>query len=588
MWFFWSTMNNEAFDSTYRGPLHVAISPLDGPFSVAPNLPACPTSSNALDSAGNGYAFLKNLQAPLAGEYGGPMFRLLGMVIASYITEAAFQKEERLEMVRYLLNPAHPEDGGWGIHVGGVSTVLKYTSLRLPGVDADHPAAIKARTILLKLDSPNRAPIYIHPGRWWIHTRMIFLPMSYLYRVRFQAQTTPLILALRKEGTLEACPFSPLQRRALDRAHELGQYEDENTMNILCRMHAEGRESDAVARHLATLGDVMLLMCDGMLVTGINGSQLWDTAFAAQALVGTGLGAEEENKASTMKMLEWLDEAKLQKNPKHHHTAYRQVSKGAWAFSTKEQGYTLTDCIGEGLEAVLYLQIRQRLVSDARIFNAVNLLVSMQCSDGGFGSYEVTRAPQFLESFNAAEGEHTYPECTTSVITALRIFQQYYPAHRKKDIEYMPFPRRTFDEAIKYLHGEQPPDGSWYGSWGICFTHATMFALESLALAGERYTSSALDGGWGESYKSCEEETYVHHEQSQVVQTSWVAMALMCARYPDTALIKRAVALVRSRQRSDGQWVQETIEGIFNKTCIMLIFTVWILGLAHKYIEGKE
>jgi lanosterol synthase len=108
-----------------------------------------------------------------------------------------------------------------------------------------------------------------------------------------------------------------------------------------------------------------------------------------------------------------------------------------------------------------------------------------------------------------------------------------------------------------------------------------MFALESLALAGETYgTSSRVkracefllskqmsDGGWGESYKvcasfallqvhrmliipqqSCEEETYVHHEQSQVVMTSWAAMALMYARYPDTTPIKRAVSLVRSRQ----------------------------------------
>jgi lanosterol synthase len=84
----------------------------------------------------------------------------------------------------------------------------------------------------------------------------------------------------------------------------------------------------------------------------------------------------------------------------------------------------------------------------------------MQCSDGGYASYELTRGPQFLESLNVTEifgifsvlftrmftksenegnvmVEHTYPECTTSVITALRVFQRYYPAYRKKDIEYV-------------------------------------------------------------------------------------------------------------------------------------------------------
>ena len=49
---------------------------------------------------------------------------------------------------------------------------------------------------------------------------------------------------------------------------------------------------------------------------------------------------------------------------------------------------------------------------------------------------------------------------------------------------------------------------------GVCFTYATMFALESLAIAGENHANSeavrracqfivghqAADGGWGETY----------------------------------------------------------------------------------------
>ncbi len=31
--------------------------------------------------------------------------------------------------------------------------------------------------------------------------------------------------------------------------------------------------------------------------------------------------------------------------------------------------------------------------------------------------------------------DYTYPECTTSVITALAIFRKRYPIYRKKDIE---------------------------------------------------------------------------------------------------------------------------------------------------------
>ena len=37
-----------------------------------------------------------------------------------------------------------------------------------------------------------------HPHKWWIHTRAVYLPMSYLYGVRFQAQENNLILSLRQ------------------------------------------------------------------------------------------------------------------------------------------------------------------------------------------------------------------------------------------------------------------------------------------------------------------------------------------------------------------------------------------------------
>ena len=87
----------------------------------------------------------------------------------------------------------------------------------------------------------------------------------------------------------------------------------------------------------------------------------------------------------------------------------------------------------------------------------------------------------------------------------------------------------TIEKAISWIHSAQRPDGSWYGSWyvewvassgigaqirGICFTYATMFALESLGIAGETYANSdrvrracdflvghqMQDGGWGETY----------------------------------------------------------------------------------------
>ncbi|KAK7012273.1 terpene cyclase/mutase family member [Favolaschia claudopus] len=664
------------------------------------NYPALPQPKNAFCAAQNGYHFYKTLQADdghWPGEYGGPMFILPGLVIGSYVSGMGFKIEERLEMIRYLMNRANPQDGGWGIHVEGHSTVfgtaLNYTVLRILGMDADHPVCIKARGTLHKLGGATAIPSWgkfwlsllnvydwagnnpippelwllpewvpFHPHRWWIQTRNIYIPMSYLYGVRFKMAENDMILALREElypenyysidwpaqrnhisqadlyaphsalfdmislalSAYESCALPPLRRRALARAYELIVFEDENTgyqtiapvskmFNLVARVYCEGTESEAFRLHKDKRDDFMWMGADGMVLSGTNGTQLWDIAFITQALVETGLADLPENKESLIRALEWLEDAQVLENPKHYEVAYRHATKGAWGFSTKEQGYTVTDCTGEGLKSVLYLQrelsFTPKLVSDRRLYDAVDLLLSLQNPNGGFASYELVRGPSWLEHFSPAEVfgdimvEYCYPECTTSVITSLSIFGKHYPDYRAADIQH------TIKTAVVYLHGCQHPDGGWFGSWGICFTYGTQFALESLALVGETYATSKAsrkacefllskqrkDGGWGESYKSCELGKWVDHTDTQVVQTCWAVMALMYARYPHPEPLERGVALVMSRQLPDGSWPQDSqIEGIFNKNVAIAYpnfkfsFTIWMLGKAHKYLRDLK
>jgi lanosterol synthase len=141
--------------------------------------------------------------------------------------------------------------------------------------------------------------------------------------------------------------------------------------------------------------------------------------------VESGLANEEENHEACIKVLDWLDNTQIQENPPNYESSYRHTSKGAWPFSTKEQGYTVSDCTGEGLKAVIYLQkhlsyvtflfailscfrynrssYTPSLVSDRRLCDAVDVMLSMQNSDGGFASYEQIRGPAMLEWINPAE-----------------------------------------------------------------------------------------------------------------------------------------------------------------------------------------
>lgn len=233
----------------------------------------------------------------------------------------------------------------------------------------------------------------------------------------------------------------------------------------------------------------------------------------------------------------------------------------------------------------------------------------MQNPDGGFGSYECVRGGPYMELLNPAElfdrimVEYSYPECTTAVLTSLSLFRHYHPGYRSQDIQ------KTIERAKGFIEKSQRPDGSWYGSWAICFTYAIFFALESLATVGQTYASSARvrkacqflverqkqDGGWGEHHSSCERREYIQHEKSQVVNTSWACLALMSARYPDVEVVRRGLELIKSRQLPSGEWAQEAIEGVFNRTCMIgypnykFYFCIRALGKwEHDYLPALK
>ncbi|KAF9127151.1 Lanosterol synthase (Oxidosqualene--lanosterol cyclase) [Mortierella sp. 14UC] len=621
--------------------------------------PVLPKAKTAQESARNGLEFFKRLQNDegfWSGEYGGPMFLLPGLIITYYITGEKLPDGWGQEIIQYLFNRAHKDDGGWGLHIEGHSTVfgtaLNYITLRLLGVDAEHPVCVRARGTLHKLGGATGSPSW---GKFWmaalgvyIYGRRATFPLNDLTRkLREELYTQPydsIPWYQQRNNICKADEYYPhtrllnflngglviaeklnsrsmIRKMALRAAYAQVKYEDENThyldigpvnktMNMLSTYYEEGKESEAYKKHLKYNIDFMWMSSEGMMMNGTNGSQLWDTALGIQGIVESGLADEKQNYASMKSALRFFENQQIRKNPPFMKEGYRDPTLGAWPFSNKHQGYTVSDCTSEGLKAVLLLQklsYMEHLLSVERMEQAVDIVLDMQNSSGGFASYESVRGPAWLEYINPAEVfgnimiEYCYPECTTACVLGLTYFREQHPNYRRDEID------ATIDRAVKFILSVQREDGSWYGSWAICFTYATMFACESLSSVSQYYDNSdpvrracefllskqRADGGWGESYKSCEKHRYVEHEESQVVQTSWALMALMAARCPDKAAIQRGIRLLMERQQPDGQWKQEAIEGIFNHSCSISygnykhIFTIWALGRYGK-LYGNE
>lgn len=103
-----------------------------------------------------------------------------------------------------------------------------------------------------------------------------------------------------------------------------------------------------------------------------------------------------------------------------------------------------------------------------------------------------------------------------------------------------------------------------------------------------------VDGGWGETFASCDTCEYTESEVSQAVQTSWALMALMAARYPDRDVIDRGIKCLISQQDLKGHWEMQGITGVFNKSCAIdypnyqNIFPLWCLGRYNTMYGNKD
>lgn len=502
----------------------------------------------------------------------------------------------------------------------------------------------------------------IHPGKWWCHTRAIYLPLGYVASNKLKCELSPLLISLREEiyvqdfATIDftkhrntVCgidlyyPHSKLLdslnwlivkyenwirpdwllSKCNDRVYELIEKECQNSdylciapinfaFNMIVCHHREGPDSAAFSRFKYRLNDTVFHGPQGMCVMGTNGVQVWDVAFMIQYFFMAGLAEGPRYHDVIVRGFKFL--IRSQFDTECVEGSFRDKRKGGWPFSTKDQGYTVSDCTAEAMKAIImvgnhseYSYLKKEYIKDENLFEAVDVILNIQNTGsfeyGSFSSYEKIRATPLLEQLNPAEVfnnimvEYPYVECTDSSVLGLTYFHKYYPDHRGEEIT------TAISRAIEYITKLQDPhDGSWYGCWGVCYTYASMFALEAFHSVGSNYANNDVvkkgcefllskqqdDGGWSESMKSCETHTYVPSEKSLVVQSAWALIGLILAEYPDQKPIAKGIDFLIDRQLSTGEWKFEDIEGVFNHSCAIeypnyrFLFPIKALGLYNK------
>ncbi|MFH1131476.1 MAG: prenyltransferase/squalene oxidase repeat-containing protein, partial [Pseudomonadota bacterium] len=286
---------------------------------------------------------------------------------------------------------------------------------------------------------------------------------------------------------------------------------------------------------------------------------------------------------------------------------FRHACRGGWPFSDRAHGWPITDCTSEGLKCALAMEREVKdPIEESLLEDAVKLILSFQNPEGGWSTYELQRGGDWLERLNPSQVfggimvDYPYVECTSACIQALVAARKRFPGKFDAEIE------RAINAGAKFICGKQQADGGWEGSWAVCFTYGTWFSVWGLRAAGfptdDPKIKSAcqflkshqnVDGGWGEHYSSCIKGEYVAAEKSQTVHTAWALLTLLKAGEWNTDSVRKAVQFLINSQLENGDWPQESMVGVFNKTALInyenyrRIFPLWALSLYFNAL-GRE
>jgi squalene-hopene/tetraprenyl-beta-curcumene cyclase len=291
-------------------------------------------------------------------------------------------------------------------------------------------------------------------------------------------------------------------------------------------------------------------------------SPVWDTAIIAIALHESGLPSDHP---ALVKCCDWLIDREVRFRGDWRYKNRAEVEPSGWVFEFNNKWNPDVDDTAMVLLALRKIPTANPRRRDASFQRGLNWMLTFQCKDGGWASFDKDCTNSILEKVPFADHNAMLdPECADITARILELlgyenFSQEHPQVRK---------------ALEFIREHQEEDGSWYGRWGVNYIYGTWQVLRGLRALGLDMRQPWLlkardwlesvqreDGGWGERGDTYDDPVFKGQGASTPSQTAWAIMGLCAFDDPYRTSIENGIEHLIRTQNADGSWNESETTG---------------------------
>lgn len=290
-------------------------------------------------------------------------------------------------------------------------------------------------------------------------------------------------------------------------------------------------------------------------------SPVWDTTLALIALADAGTLPDAPEIVNGVK---WLLEREVRR-PGDWSLANRRLQPGGWCFEYRNGFYPDTDDTSMALIALARTGHSSTTQSSPAVLRALNWLIGMQNSDGGWAAFDRDINREILTKVPFADHnamlDPSCPDITARVLEALGHY-----GYAVGDA--------LVDKALRFIEATQEENGSWQGRWGVNYIYGTWQVLVGLKSIGYDMqfktvrkavawlkSVQQMNGAWGESCRSYDDPAWAGKGDATASQTAWALLGLMAADEEASPEVRAGIDWLLQTQNADGGWSEVPFTG---------------------------